>query len=443
MKRLRLERWSGQLAQANVQARCRSHAPCLAARHARPVLQASSIPATRFHSTTAAVQSEASGSSPPPPSTTTTPDGAAAAAPVEPTPGDLDAKRSPYPSPLPEAALESAKLSALHARLCLSEKLPLQTLARALVDPSADENPSFNNGSLAFLGGTIINYHTSELLISKYPRLPMAVLFEAVRAYAGSESLYHVARSWGVESAAVPGGEVDPGLLQWSRDPAKGVTQQKWGFVRTESSYIDKFKWRRGWSSRVVYDDPFGDAVHENKHKEDASSAEPKLPADIVAERRRLYEGIRDKAHAGFVRALVGAIYAHCGRETAKSFAKAHILSRNLEIDRMFAFHAPLMELSKLCAREGFDRPVARLESETGRLSRTPVYVVGIYSGKDKLGEGVGPSLDFARWKAGISSLKAWYLYSPGANQRVPSDMLVEGAKPWQAPYIDIGEVMI
>ena len=74
-------------------------------------------------------------------------------------------------------------------------------------------------------------------------------------------------------------------------------------------------------------------------------------------------------------------------RSTSQLYFPLHILSRNLDIDRMFAFHAPLMELSKLCAREGFDRPVARLESETGRLSRTPVYVVGIYSGKDKLGE--------------------------------------------------------
>jgi len=353
----------------------------------------------------------------------------------------IESSRSPYPSPLPEAALNSAKLAALHARLCLSTKLPLQTLARALVDPSADENPNFNNVRLAYLGGTIINYHTSEWLVMKYPRLPMAVLFEAMRGYAGSESLYHVGKGWGVESAAAPGGEVDPGLLQWSDDPTKGATQQTWGFVRTEASYLDKFKWRRGWSSRVIYDDPFGDTVHVNQYKEDASG--PKLPSDIIVERKKQYELLRNNAYAGFVRALVGSIYLHCGREMAKSFVKAHLLSRNLEVDKMFSFHAPLIELSKLCAREGFERPVARLESETGRHSRTPVYVVGIYSGKDKLGEGVGASLDFARWKASMNALKAWYLYSPSAEPRVPSDMLVEGAKPWQAPYVDIGEVML
>ena len=95
-----------------------------------------------------------------------------------------------------------------------------------------------------------------------------------------------------------------------------------------------------------------------------------------------------------------------------------------------------------LCAREGFEPPLARLESETGRKSRTPVYVVGIYSGKEKLGEGAGSSLDMARKIASMASLKSWYLYSPGNKVRVPSDMVEEGAKPWTPPHIDMGEII-
>lgn len=420
MKRLRLERWSGQLAQAGAGARSRASAASVTARHARtqPLVQC------RLQST--AAQTEPAAPSPP-----DAPAPRAIDAPV----ADLSSSRSRHPSPLPSAALTSAKLAALHARLSLPSKLPLQTLARALVDPSADQNPAFNNSGLAYLGSTIINYHTTELLIAKHPRLPMGVLFEAVRAYAGGESLFRVARGWGVESAAAPGGEVDPGLLQYAQDPGRTPSSLYVdGYRRVDQAY-----YRRGWSSRVVYDDPFGDTVHKTTAKED--KPEPKLPEEIVAERRRAYEALRNNAHAAAVRAVVGAIYAHCGREVAKTFVKAHVLSRNLDIDRMFSFQSPLIELQRLCAREGFGRPVARLESETGRLSRTPVFVVGIYSGEDKLGEGVGPSLDFARWKAGIAALKAWYLYSPGTT-RVPSDMLVEGAKPWQAPYIDIGELM-
>jgi large subunit ribosomal protein L44 len=41
----------------------------------------------------------------------------------------------------------------------------------------------------------------------------------------------------------------------------------------------------------------------------------------------------------------------------------------------------------------------ARLLKETGRLSNSPVFVVGIYSGADKLGEGFGSSLKMAEYR--------------------------------------------
>ncbi|KAG7145091.1 54S ribosomal protein L3 like [Verticillium longisporum] len=233
----------------------------------------------------------------------------------------------------------------------------------------------------------------------------MAILFEAMRSYAGPASLAKIAQQWGVEMAAAPGEEVDPGLLQYSLDPKAGVVHTRWGYVRKEAAHIDKFKWRRGTSSRIRAD-------------------------------------IRQNANAAFVRALVGALYVHGGRESVRSFVDAHILARRVDLESLFSFKLPTRELAMLCAREGFEAPVARLLSETGRHSRTPVFVVGIYSGQDKLGEGTGASLDFARLKASMNALKAWYLYSPGAKSRVPSDMLSEGAKPWQPVHIDMGEVI-
>jgi dsRNA-specific ribonuclease len=350
---------------------------------------------------------------------------------------DEPVEREPYPSPLPERALFSAKLAALHSRLSLSEKIPLQTLARALVDPSADPSPNFNNANLAFLGQTILAYHVSEWLLCRYPRLPMGVLYEAMRAYAGHPALHRVSQQWGVDSAAVPGEEVDPGLLQWSDDPTKGVAHTRWGYVRKEHEFLDRYKWRRGMSSRIVMDDEFGDAVHAR-----AFHGKEEQPIDAAAAARAAWEELRNAAHAAFVRAAIGAVYIHCGREAAKSFVKSHILARKLDFHKLFRFRLPTRELARLCAREGFEAPVARLLSETGRLSRTPVFVVGIYSGKDKLGEGAGPSLDFARIKAAINGLQSWYLYSPGQDVRVPSDMLVEGAKPWTPAHVDIGEVI-
>jgi dsRNA-specific ribonuclease len=329
--------------------------------------------------------------------------------------------RKPLPSPSPQRAAESAKLAALHARLALSQKIPLQTLARTLITQSADGNANFNNSNLAFLGSTIVNYHVLEFLVCKWPRLPMAILYEALRAYSGRESLQQVARRWGVDSAAAPGEEVDPGLLQWKPDTTT-PEGSRWAYSRSEGERT--LGHRRGISSRVVLDDAFGDML------EDATTDELGLAK------------MQNEAFSSFVQAVVGAIYTHSGREAAKSFVKSHILSRQIDVSKMFQFHLPTRELAMLCAREGFEAPVARLESETGRRSRTPVFVVGIYSGKEKLGEGAGASLDAARITASMNALKAWYMYSPGNKVRVPSDMMEEGAKPWTAPYVDIGEVI-
>lgn len=323
------------------------------------------------------------------------------------------------PRPTPGRAGQSAKLAAFHARLYLSQSIPVQTLSRTLITPSANPDAACNNASLAALGSSIINYHVLEYLVCKWPRLPMRILYEALRAYAGNHSLHRVAERWGVESAAAPGVEVDPGLLQWSTDAHHVNT--RWGFVRAEDARNNSY--RRGVSSRVVLDDDFGD----------------KITAPSEANK---YAVARAEAFASCVQAVVGSIYAHCGREAAKAFVTSHILSRQLDLSRMFEFQSPTRELSMLCAREGFEAPLARLESETGRLSRTPVFVVGIYSGKNKLGEGAGSSLDMARHKASIAALKAWYLYSPGNKVRVPSDMMEEGAKPWTPPYIDVGEIV-
>ena len=49
---------------------------------------------------------------------------------------------------------------------------------------------------------------------------------------------------------------------------------------------------------------------------------------------------------------------------------------------------------------------------ETGRFSISPVFVVGIYSGQDKLGEGFGSSLNMAEFRVRMSSFvpRLWFL---------------------------------
>lgn len=343
------------------------------------------------------------------------------------------------PSPSPAKALLSAKLAALHARLSLSRKLPVQTLARTLVDASADAHPKFNNQNLAFIGSALLNLHVSEFLITRYPRLPMSILFAAMKGYAGPAVLHQIARAWGVEAAAAPGKEVDPGYLQFDVN-SPTVIMNKWGYVRAESYEIQRYNWRRGLSSRVMYDDAFGEMASGRSAVSLSDEAVPEV-SDSRNTKDMLVKDAPQNAHANFVRAVVGAIYLHCGKEAAKNFVKAHLLSRTLDLENLFEFKIPTRELARLCAREDFEAPVARLESETGRMSRTPVFVVGIYSGRDKLGEGAGPSLDSARVAASINALKAWYLYSPG-DIGVPSDTLADDAAPWKPAYVDIGEII-
>ncbi|KAH6856626.1 ribonuclease III domain-containing protein [Chaetomium sp. MPI-CAGE-AT-0009] len=420
MKRLRLDRWTGQLLLARSGA-----SPASTPRAA--ALRSAAV------SRCTAVRSQSTSTVPQIPKEDDYHDGTdhTRFPPLE----QLPPRATSLPSPPPERALQSAKLAALHARLSLPERLPLQTLARALVDASADENPQFNNTNLAFVGQSLINYHVAEWLMCRYPRLPMPVLYAAMKGYAGPTSLHHVARSWGVEHAAAPGGEVDPGLLQFSlHKPGDAIVA--FGYRRAEADGLKKHKWRHGMSSRVVFDNDFGEVVDTEEAKEELQR---RADTEYGNEYTR---SLAEKAFATCARAVTGAIYAHAGRDRAKAFIKSHVLSRTLDLSRLFAFKKPTNELSLLCAREDFEPPVARLLSETGRMSRTPVFVVGIFSGKDKLGEAAGPSLEHARNKAAMNALKSWYLYSPGEGVRVPSDVFAEDAPPWEPAYIDIGEII-
>ncbi|KAJ5578246.1 uncharacterized protein N7459_007210 [Penicillium hispanicum] len=294
------------------------------------------------------------------------------------------------------------------------------TLARTLVDASADPNADFNNESLATLGNNLLTYYTTEHLLCTYPRLPMAVLFSAMYAYVGPKTLAAMAREWGVELATLPGGEVDPGLLQFQRiAPGTNVGDDQNSI--TTRQYSSQKKWRKTVTSKIFYDNEFGDLSI-------GSTAGKAVTTEV--------------ASATFVRAVMGAIYLHAGRTVAKRFFERHFLSRHLDISSLFNYAQPARDLARLCARENFEKPVAKIITETGRKSRHPVFVVGIFSGRDKLGEGAGASLLEARERAAIAALKGWYLYSP-LNVRVPSSMEENGAAPWEPVYVDPGEVIV
>ncbi|TLD38856.1 Ribonuclease III [Venturia nashicola] len=266
----------------------------------------------------------------------------------------------------------------------------------------------------------------AEHLICHYPRIPMDVLFAAQEAYVGPKALSMITREWGVERAFEPGGEVDPGLLQFRHAPINqdpnAVGKGPEDIGKTDG---DRTHWRRGISSRIVYDDPFGNPqIRDPGHADALRTATPR------------------EASAQFVRAVIGALYLHTGKIATKKFFNNHFLSRMLNLSELFDFRYPTRDLSRLCLREGFEPPIARLISETGRASSHPVFVVGVFSGRDKLGEGNGGSLDEARNRAAAAALKGWYLYSP-MEVTVPSE--VEAGDPdgrWKPNLVDPGEVI-
>ncbi|ORY18506.1 ribonuclease III domain-containing protein [Clohesyomyces aquaticus] len=324
------------------------------------------------------------------------------------------------PSPHPHASKSSAKLAALRSRLSLPPRFPLETLARTLVHPSADPNPAFNNASLSILGANLLGYYTTEHLLCNYPRLPMEVVFAAQFAYIGPKALTTIAAEWGIEAAAEPGGEVDPGLLQFRR--LRSGDELPAALRRPKLPP----KWNITVTHKILSNDEFG------------SPTRRVAPEDLASRPVPLEE-----AAQAFVRALIGSMHLHLGSPAVKRFYRDHFLSRHLDLDKLFDFRTPTRDLSRLCAREGFEAPVARLISETGRLSRHPVFVVGVFSGKDKLGEGAGSSLDEARVRAAAAALKGWYLYKP-LEVTVPSSTEGGvGANQWKPNMVDCGEVIV
>lgn len=411
MKGLRLLRWSGSVLSPHTRPWCFIH-------KYQYQYRAQSISLLRLQSSAAA-------------SIRTIPDSENE---IEPQ-GSIDYTQ--LPSPPPSRAHFSARLSALHARLVLPPRLPLESLARCLVDPSADVSPNFNNASLSILGYELFGYYTSEAILCRYPRLPTEITFAAMEAYCGPKTLAAITREWGVDVAAAPGGEVDPGILQCRRQEPGNTSVDGTGTQYKDLPPDQEVKgWRRGASSKTVSGDYFGNDI---KRTETDYAKRPKLRDEDP--QRKEGRGITlAEASSGFVRALMGAVYLHAGKKAAYNFFKAHILSRHLNVSELFEFREPTRDLSKLCAREGFESPVARILSETGRKSRHPVFVVGVFAGKDKLGEGSGGSLDEARIRAAVGALKGWYLYSP-LEVKVPSEA-TEG-KPWEPVFVDGGEVVV
>ncbi|KAH7929101.1 ribonuclease III [Leucogyrophana mollusca] len=127
---------------------------------------------------------------------------------------------------------------------------------------------------------------------------------------------------------------------------------------------------------------------------------------------------LRSDALASIPRALTALIYQERSLISARKFVHSFFLSREIDLRAMIKFRDPKRALTETVAKFNRDRPKSRLLKETGRYSNSPIFVVGIYSGADKLGEGFGSSLKMAEYRAAEDSLHRLYL------TRTPSHLL-------------------
>lgn len=292
-----------------------------------------------------------------------------------------------------EATL-SPPLLTLHARLELPLEYKLSTLARALLCRNkVNENKMADNYGLNIFGKNLLVYHVTEYLMVNYPRLPVEILNAAVHGYMGKFTLLDVAKSWGIEEESKD--EIELML----RDEPKEYS-------------LGKLKYQ-----------PLNT-----------------IPESGVVQYSKNSQGIdRASAYSHAVCSIIAGLYAHAGAEKTKEFIHTHILSRKLDIASMFEFKDPGRELSVLLSREGMSPPVARLIAETGVASNSPVCIVGVFSGEEKLGEGQGASLREAKIRASVQALKSYYLYRP-LDATLPSDD-VKGD--YQPSFIDKGQVVV
>jgi dsRNA-specific ribonuclease len=273
-----------------------------------------------------------------------------------------------------DVARKSPALLTLASRLKLNNSVSLSTIARALICKSS-KLKFVDNSALADFGNSLLSFYVYEHFLVNYPRLPQSVLRHVVDMYTSNGGLSQLVQSWGVEKDT-----------------------------------RDEF-------TRYLADQTDEDVLGRLAFNEARTEIEPG-----VLKLQDTNADTFSTASGSFVRALISGIYAHNGMEAAKAFIHSYIIKpRKVDIASLLAFSRPTRELTVLCQREGLQLPVSRLLAENGRFSRTPVFVVGVFSGKMKLGEGQGTSIREARTRAAVHALKSWYLYSP-VDPKLPSD---------------------
>ncbi|PPQ88697.1 hypothetical protein CVT25_009461 [Psilocybe cyanescens] len=137
---------------------------------------------------------------------------------------------------------------------------------------------------------------------------------------------------------------------------------------------------------------------------------------------------LHSEALASIPRSITGLLYQQRSLLSAREFVHSYFLTRQIDIRSMLKFYNPKKALLEMVQKYKREPPKSRLLKETGRYSNSPVFVVGIYSGADKLGEGFGASLNMAEFRAAEDALHRVYLtQTPTDKLQLPSSTLLHG----------------
>ncbi|CCF55657.1 hypothetical protein KAFR_0A02190 [Kazachstania africana CBS 2517] len=286
---------------------------------------------------------------------------------------------------------KSPTLTTLHKRIGLPKEFTLSNLSKCLTCRSSFSTSDSltitatakqaDNHGLNIFGKNLLTFHVTKFLLMKYPRLPTVVLNAAINAYISKNVLANIARSWGVEV------EQSTIMKRFLKNEPISVTLGKLRYYNNEFNKVDGIE----MISKLNYSE--------------------------------------NDALALFVRSVISVLWT-INEHAAVDFIYKYILSRKLDISKLFYFENPTRELARLCERENFQKPVSKLIAESGRLSKAPVFIIGVFSGEEKLGEGYGSSLKEAKARAATDALMKWYAYEAVQNSK-------------QEPLIDPGTVIV
>ncbi|CAH1760945.1 9015_t:CDS:2 [Entrophospora sp. SA101] len=224
----------------------------------------------------------------------------------------------------------SPTLSAFAERLKIKFSDP-NLLIQAITHESYEDENFPSNSKLAILGNNSLGLYVTEYFHTKYPLVPLQYLQKIISLYCG------------VDTLATFGQEV--GLQHVVR--FKKTTQEEiYNLDQSDKAYLEKKKSWMKTSLRLTV--------------------------------------------TNSLKAIIGALYLDKGPDSARKFIHDYLLTRDINVLDIYDVKEPKRELSALMKKLKRESPISRLISETGRKSNAPVFIIGVYSGIDKIGEGFG-----------------------------------------------------